>query len=130
MWQAIVGKLPPGFLLECQNAIDWSNDILTKSLRRGMLSSDENADEKIKKIQTLLGDQDFSKTHARHITWRQAKDYGLNIKSLESDDKLQDLVLSLHHLLCLTFEQTTAVKIFANDKGAAYITHGVPAPAN
>lgn len=57
-------------------------------------------------------------------------DYGLNVQSLESDDKLQDLVLSLHHLLCLTFEQTTAVKIFANDKGSAYITHGVPAPAN
>ena len=130
MWQAIVGKLPPGFLLDCQNAIDWSNDILKKSLRRGMLSGDKDADEKIQKIQKLLGDQDFSKAHARHITRGQAMDYGLNVRSLESDDKLQDLVLSLHHLLCLTFEQTTAVKIFANDKGAAYITHGVPAPVN
>ena len=130
MWQAIVGKLPPGFLIECQNAIDWSNDILTKSLQRGMLAGDKDAAEKIKKIQKLLGDKDFSKTHARHITRRQAMDYGLNVQSLESDDKLQDLVLSSHHLLCLTFEQTTAVKIFANDKGSAYITHGVPAPAN
>lgn len=131
MWQTIIGKLPPGFLTECQNAIDWSNEILTKkSLQRGMFSGDDNASEKIKKIQTLLGDQDFSKTHARHITRCQALEYGLNVKSLESDDKLQDLVLSLHHLLCLTFEQTTAVKIFANDKGAAYITHGTPTPEN
>lgn len=124
LWQSIVGKLPPGFLIDCQNAIDWSNEILTNSLKRVMFEGDPDAEQKVKKIKSLLGDQTISKTHSRHITRRMAQDYGLKVVALEEDDKLQDLVLSLHHLMCLTFEQTTAVKIFANDKGAAYITHG------
>lgn len=125
LWQPIIGKIPPGFLTECQFAIDWSNEILTKSLKRVMFANDRYATKKIKEIQKLLGDQTISKAHARHITFQQAKKSGLKVKALEDDNELQDLVLSLHHLLCLTFEQTSAVKIFANNLGSAYVTHGV-----
>lgn len=125
LWQPILGKLPPGFLTECQNAIDWSNEILKKSLERVMFADEKRPARKINKIQKLLGDQTISKAHARHITFQQAKEAGLRVMALEEDNVLQDLILSLHHLLCLTFEQTTSVKIFANNFGSAYVTHGV-----
>lgn len=125
LWQPILGKLSPGFLTECQYAIDWSNEILTKSLKRVMFASDKRSGPKIRKIKKLLGDQTISKAHARHINFQQAKNAGLKVVALEEDNTLQDLVLSLHHLLCLTFEQTTSVKIFANNFGSAYVTHGV-----
>ncbi len=125
LWQPIIGKISPGFLTECQFAIDWSNEILTKSLKRVMFANDKRATSKIKAIKKLLGDQTISKAHTRHITLQQAKEAGLKIVALEDDNELQDLVLSLHHLLCLTFEQTSAVKIFANNVGNAYVTHGV-----
>lgn len=127
LWQSIVGKISPGFLTECQNAIDWSNEILVNSLKRVMFSKDKLADTKIKSIKQLLGDQTISKAHSRHIGFRQAKSAGLKVKPLERDNELQDLVLSLHHLLCLTFLQTSTVKIFANNLGNAYVIHGTPA---
>ena len=112
-------------MTECQNAIDWSNEILKKSLERVMFADEKRPTRKINKIQKLLGDQTISKAHARHITFQQAKEAGLRVMALEEDNVLQDLILSLHHLLCLTFEQTTSVKIFANNFGSAYVTHGV-----
>lgn len=124
LWNPIISKIPPGFLTDCQNAIEWSNEILTKSLKRVMLADDSKAASKIRTIKKLLGDQTFSKAHSRHITYQQAKAAGLKVKALEDDDLLQDLVLTLHHLLCLTFEQTSAVKILANNHGIAYVTHG------
>lgn len=124
LWQPIIGKLNPGFLTECQFAIDWSNEILTNSLKRVMFAKDKHAKSKIKAVIKLLGDQTTSKAHARHITLQQANEAGLKVVALENDNELQDLVLSLHHLLCLTFERTTAVKIFANNFGNAYITQG------
>lgn len=125
-WQLIIGKLSPGFLITCQNAIDWSNEILSTSLERCMLKGKRDKKEKIKKILTLLGDQTVSKAHNRHISREQAKSAGLVIEDLGNDNKLQDLILSLHHLLGITFEQTSAVKIIANDRGAAYIRQANP----
>lgn len=126
IWQLIVGKLNPGFLITCQNAIDWSNELLSKSLERCMFKGRRDKKDKIRKILTLLGDQSVSKAHSRHISREQAKSAGLIIEDLESDNELQDLVLSLHHLLGITFEQTSAIKIIANDCGATYIRQANP----
>ncbi|MCM1130046.1 MAG: hypothetical protein NC211_09280 [Alistipes senegalensis] len=128
VWQTVIGKLPPGFITECQNAIDWSNEILTESLKRVMFKDcDEKVQiRKIENVLKLLGDQEVSKTHSRHITRKKAQEAGLKVVALEDDNALQDLILSLHHLMCLTFQQTTSVKIFANDMGSVYINHANP----
>jgi len=46
---------------------------------------------------------------------------GLKIKDLETDSKLQDAVLTLHHACCHAFSQTPAYKIIENQLGVAYI---------
>ena len=128
IWQSIIGKLPPGFITECQNAINWSNEILSNSLKRVMFKDDiaRERSKKISKVRKLLGDQEVSKAHARHITRKKAQEAGLKVIALEDDNVLQDLILSLHHLMCLTFQQTTSVKVFANDMGAVCVNHASP----
>ncbi|MBM9530565.1 hypothetical protein JWG42_10440 [Desulfoprunum benzoelyticum] len=52
---------------------------------------------------------------------RKCKEMGLNIKDLESDQKLQDRVLSIHHIYSHTLNSTAAFKIIENNLGTAYI---------
>lgn len=125
LWEPILSKISPGFILSCQNAIDWSKEILEKSLDRVMLKNDSDAKNKKAQIVDLFWDQKKSKNHARHLSKESVRNAGVNIVDLESDDKLQDLILSLHHLLCLTFQQTPSLKIISSGRGRSYITNVV-----
>lgn len=46
---------------------------------------------------------------------------GLKVTEMESNQTLQDAILSVHHAFMLTFEQSPAVKVIQNQKGNAYI---------
>ena len=125
LWQQIIGQIKPATLTICQKAIEWSDEILSESLKRVMFS-DYNEDEQKAKIESarlLLSDQNISKAHNRHITRKQAQDAGLVVSALEDDNELQDLILTIHHLMGFTFQQSPAIKIFANNQGAAYIVN-------
>ena len=50
------------------------------------------------------------------------KQFGLNIRMMEDDNKLQDAILSLHHSYMITFDSTLAVKIIENQSGVALIS--------
>lgn len=50
------------------------------------------------------------------------KELGLNITELESDQTLQELVLSVHHAFIITIDATAATKLIENQNGARYIT--------
>lgn len=90
-------------------------------LRGGMFQEDANPDETISKILAELGDHALTKSHARHLSMERCKEIGLKVTELESDDKLQDAVLSLHHACMLTFSDTSALKIIENHNGVAFI---------
>jgi len=98
----------------------------------------ENENDKTKKVIEHFSSHDNSKTHARHISLATCKDMGLKIIELESDNKLQDLVLTTHHAFMHTFSNSGALKIHAfmhtfsnsgalkiieNQNGVAYIEH-------
>ena len=71
-----------------------------------------------------LNNNEHTKMHSRHIGIDKAKEIGLKIKALESDDKLQDAILSVHHCYMHTFQNTNAVKILENQKGVSFIMIG------
>lgn len=130
VWQMIIGKLSPGFLTLCERAVEWSTEILVTTLEKNMLRDNKSVD--MEEIMRTFVDQKESKNHSRHINRQKARDAGLIITDLESDQKLQDLVLSLHHLLCITFQQTTSAKVIASGAGTgrACITHANPVAQN
>jgi len=80
-------------------------------LRSGVFKDDPNADLKATRIIQELGDRAITKSHSRHILPGAAQNLGLNILPLESDQSLQDAVLSVHHATILTMSMTPAVKI-------------------
>lgn len=123
IWQPIIGKYWPTLISSCEHAIDWSDKLLRNYLATCMFVADAPAvrDLKLNAIADLLGKQATSKSHNRHINPTQAQAVGLNVVMLENDNKLQDIVLTLHHSLILTFAQTAAVKLIENDKGVAHV---------
>ncbi|OJY19358.1 hypothetical protein [Pandoraea sp. 64-18] len=123
IWKPIIAKYWPTLITSCQHAIAWSDELLRRFLSNCMFATEEEAVRvaKINEIAKLLGQQATSKSHNRHINKEKARAVGLKIVDLESDNTLQDLVLTLHHSLTLTFSQTSAIKLIENHKGVAFV---------
>ena len=79
------------------------------------------------KFKKLFNDNSISKLHSRHYSKEKVKKAGLNVIDLESDPKLQDLVLSLHHSYIITLEHSLITKIVENQIGSTYI-RALPIP--
>lgn len=121
IWQPIIAKYSPTLIGECEKAISWSNQMVTEWLLDGMFEGEAGAKDKVKRIVKELGDHALTFSHARHISFKRCFDMGLNVKSLEEDDKLQDAVLSVHHACIHTLSATAAYKIIENHRGKAFI---------
>ncbi len=121
VWQAVIAKYPPAFIGECKKAIEWSNSLAQAWLLRNMLSSEPNAEEVVATILRELGDHSVSLAHNRHLSAAKCKEIGLKVFDLESDQKLQDKVLSVHHIYFHTLSSTPAFKIIENHNGMAFI---------
>lgn len=121
VWQPVIAKYNPAFLGECQKAITWSNSLVDNWLKRNMLADQPMRDQIAASIMAELGDHSVSLAHNRHLSAQKCRDIGLKICDLESDQKLQDKVLSVHHVFFQTLSSTPAFKIIENQNGAAFI---------
>lgn len=133
LWQPVLSKIRPGFITECENALEWAQSMAKRLLTDCMFAGERGARTKINKIISHLTENSNTKHHGRHIGLEEAKSiFGHHIVELETDPKLQDLVLSVHHAAALTMQATPAIKLIENDQGRAYMTmiQMGPAPAN
>lgn len=122
LWQVIVSNYHPTFLLACKQAVLLTNELANKVLKRSVANKAVRG-----KIKKLFNDNSISKLHSRHYSKEKVKKAGLNVIDLESDPKLQDLVLSLHHSYIITLEHSLITKIVENQIGSTYI-RALPIP--
>lgn len=120
-WLPILGQYGPAMLVQCEHALKLSQELVSKWLSLYMFSEKSNSKEEAERVAKTLADHSLFKSHSRHINRNQAKDIGLHIEDLESDQKFQDLVLSVFHSTTHTFDATPAVKIIENHEGRAFI---------
>ena len=119
LWDKIIGKYPPSFLLRCENSIELAKELVASWLETGMFSNHKGKQKKAVNVAKKLADYRAEKSHSRHIGITKAQKIGLNINTLEDDDALQDLVLTIHHTFMHTFANTSNIKIVANHAGLA-----------
>lgn len=84
----------------------------------------ENISDAEKKAETVIeniGSHALTKSHSRHLHKDYLQGLGLNVRALEDDETLQDLVLSIHHSTIITFGSTKAAKIIENQNGVSFI---------
>lgn len=117
LWQVIIAKYHPTFLSECKHAINWSKKMAREWLKYNMWAGDSR---KVQKVLDMFASHTRQMSHSRHISCSQCAKV-LNVLSLESDQNLQDAVLTTHHAFMHTLGSTSVVKIIENHLGIAYI---------
>ena len=80
----------------------------------------ENNQSQIDKIKSELITGETTKNHSQNLSAEKCKEIGLNIKYLEDDEKLQDLILSIHHACISFFNHENKGKLFINQNGAYF----------
>ena len=124
LWQSIYAKIPAGFLTECQQAVDWSEQLVRNWLKSGMFNGQKDAAQRTRKIVDALNNHHDTKAHGRHIDADRAREIGLSVVDLESDNELQDLVLTVHHACMHTFSDAQRLqKIIENQNGIGMFTN-------
>ena len=121
LWQPIIAKYSPTLIGECQKAIKWAETMVTDWLVTGMFKNEAKPAEFAKKVLDELGSHALTLSHSRHISLERALAMGLMVTALESDQKLQEAVLTVHHACVQTLTETPALKIIENHMGVAFI---------
>jgi hypothetical protein len=78
-------------------------------------------DQQVKRVMDTLSSHSLTKSHNRHLSAQGCIDIGLNVEWMESNQDLQDAILSVHHAAALTITNTNAIKLIENQEGKAYI---------
>ena len=120
-WLPMLSQYGPDLLATCLNVSELSKTLVTEWLTKYMFKGQRSGRKKAEEIGNWLGSHDVFKTHGRPISRALAEQHKLNILELESDQELQDAVLSAYHALVHSFAGTGAVKIIENHLGKAYM---------
>jgi hypothetical protein len=122
LWEPILRKINPGFITECENAVKWSKQMAERFLSANMFDGDKDATKKIKRIIDHLTEKQTTITHGRHIALAEARDlFGDHVVELEKDDKLQEVVLTVHHASIITLQGTACYKMVENHEGRGFM---------
>jgi Serine dehydrogenase proteinase len=125
VWNPILSRYSPGFVQQCEWAIQRSKDMVAEFLKINMLSGLDEATRNARstKIIDRLTKLTSDKGHDKHIHAEECREIGLEIRDLEdpSDRVLQDLVLTVHHCFMFTLSNTPAFKIIENHIGRRYV---------
>lgn len=122
VWQPIIAKYHPTLIGESQNAIKLAYDIVHEWLRTGMFAGATRPGPKARATRVMkdLASHELTLTHSRHIGYHHAQAIGLNVTPLEADDRLQDAVLTVHHLCEQTLAQTAVLKLIENQEAVTF----------
>ena len=125
LWQQIVSRYHPSFLVECVQAINWSKTMVEGWLCENMFKGEADCATTANQIVSYLSDHASTATHARHLSLSKCEEKKLKVIRLEDDPKLQDLVLTVHHAYMHTFSLSPAIKITENHLGVATVLMGM-----
>lgn len=119
-WQILLSKYKPGVYYTILDALKLSSKLVEEWLIKYMFEGDENAQKISKSIVRELNENKGS--HSKHFSYIECKDMGLKVELIESDDVIQDSVLSIYHCLQICGSSSNVSKIIANNLEKKYVT--------
>lgn len=120
-WVPMLAQFGPDLLVTCQNANILSENLVSDWLGKYMLRNEPNAGQQAASIAKWLLDHKHHKTHGRPISRTEARSRGLKVIDLESNQRLQDAVLSAYHAITQSFAGTNLAKVIENHLGKAFL---------
>ena len=117
-WIPMLAQYGPALLVQCQNQIIFGKELVRDWLMSYMFKGEPP--DKPNAIAEYLSNHENFKTHGKHINMMRAKEIGLKIVDLETDQILQEKILSVFHATMHALG-TSAVKLISNHNGNAYV---------
>ncbi len=119
-WMPILQQYGPALIQQCEAAEELALRLVRDWLQEWMLAGRPNRAAEAEAIANYFASYEEHRSHSLGITRELARDRGVNIQNLETDQALQDAVLSVHHATMHTL-QGPAIKIVENQLGRAYV---------
>ena len=119
-WIPILQQYGPALIQQCEAAETLAKRLVQEWLAQYMFLGYSNKAEKAKDAANYFADYEIHQSHSLGIDREQAREHGVIIDDLESNQDLQDAVLTVHHATMHTL-QGPAVKIVENHIGHAYV---------
>jgi serine dehydrogenase proteinase len=104
-WMPLLRMIGPGLLASCDHSAKRAEQIVEKAMAQYMLASSTSAQKKAKAAARWFGDAKKFLSHGRPVRRDEAREHDVVVSDLEDDQKLQDLVLSVHHATSLSMGQ-------------------------
>lgn len=120
-WLPILRSMAPALLQICENAEELAKSMVTEWLATYMFAGEDEPESKARSVASELTNYKRLNSHGRRLNAGRLGALGLNVTMLESDQQLQDLVLSVHHAVNHTMNHTGVIKIVENHLGRAFI---------
>lgn len=90
-----------------------------------MFADRKDKDEAVKRVLDELASHHASMVHDKHYDYIDCLNLGLSVTSLESDQELQDKVLTIHHLYVLSsYKLPQSIKFIESDRGMIFTVSG------
>jgi len=119
-WAPILQQYGPGLLELCEQAEDLAKSLVQSWLAQYMFKWRDDKGSKARAVAEYFGDYRLHQSHGRGIFQDAVHEQGLNLVDLETDQALQDAVLSVHHAALLTLG-APVVKLIENNLGRAFV---------
>lgn len=118
----ILNNIDIAFINRCKKAVEHSRTLAEKWLAKYMFKGGNN--KKAKGIAKYFARDKGLLSHAKVITWKEAKEKGLNIDYLPREDNLWKLIWELYIRSELFLRETKQVKLFECNKCSLAIKVG------
>jgi hypothetical protein len=119
-WLPTLQQYWPGLLEMCSDQEELARSLVEQWLGAYMLKMRDDKVDLAKTIAAYFADSSRHKSHGKAIDREEARAQGVTVIDLETDQALQDAVLSLHHAVMITLQSPT-VKIIENHLGRAFV---------
>lgn len=128
VWLPIISQYPPSLVGQCEQWVEWANDMALEWLETGMFADDPAPRRKAEDLVGKLADTAETKFHDRHFSADYCRRNGMKVEMMEGEENqnLQDAILSLHHACMLTLLETPASKIIGNHIGMNFMQSDNP----
>ena len=124
VWAPILASLGPSLILESQNALQYGEEMVSRWLEKFMFSGIEEENKrrsKAKMVARYFNDATMHKSHGRRINRDEARGLDVSVCDLESNQLLQDSVLTVYHLMTILFETSPATKVLWSNHDHTWI---------
>lgn len=121
----MIAQISPGELGGVNNALHFAKDLVIewlpkykfknwkKTQSRGLVVTKEMKEEKAKEIVEELINHEKWRSHGRSLKINDLEGVGLQIKKIDKDKKLSDIVYRIQTVIRMLYATTNAFKIFA-----------------